>query len=54
MTNKELMRLIEEFIEDLQDTDEDEWYGSSRDFAIGVMDWFKAFLKRKGLRIKED
>lgn len=45
MTNKELHKLIEEFISKQNDIDKDEWYCTEKKIAEIIFRNFKDFLK---------
>jgi hypothetical protein len=51
MTNERLKELLIEFVEEQDDTKEDEWYLTDRDLYEVVMNNFKDFLKRKKIKL---
>ena len=51
MTNERLKELLIEFVEEQDDTEEDEWYLTDRDLYEVVINNFKDFLKRKKIRL---
>lgn len=48
MTDKELDKLIVEYLVNQPDTDEEEWYCTPREFAESIMEDFRNFLRDRG------
>ena len=51
MTNEKLLELLNEFVEEQDDTEEEEWYMTDRDLYEVIINNFKDFLSRKKIRV---
>lgn len=51
MTNIELAKMLQEFVDSQNDSDKDEWYGTNKDYAEWAIDGFVNYMQHEGIRI---
>jgi len=53
MYNKKLNELLEKFINSQDNTYKEEWWKTDYELAKTIITWFKSFLIKEGINLKE-